>query len=83
MELDTAAGHLILLSAPSGSGKNTVMEGLGELANTLTFLKTYTTRSRREGTQENLRYSFISPEEFTKMIENDEFIEWAEFGGNY
>lgn len=83
MKTESITGHLILLSAPSGSGKNTVMEGLGELSDQLYFLKTYTTRERRKGASENPKYDFITVEEFKQMIEDEAFIEWAEFGGNY
>lgn len=69
--------------APSGSGKKTVVDGLGDVADKLYFAKTYTTRKPREGTEENPLYSFISKQEFEELIKKDEFIEWAEFSGNY
>lgn len=69
--------------APSGSGKRTVIEGLGDLQDELYFAKTYTSRPRRDGAEENPKYEFVSREEFERMIEAGEFIEWATFSGNY
>jgi len=76
-------GHLVLLMAPSGSGKKAVMDGLGDLKEQLYFAKTYTSREPRQGTEENPRYEFVSRDEFEAMIKDDELIEWAEFSGNY
>lgn len=75
-------GHLILLMAPSGSGKGKLIEGLGDLREQMYFAKTYTTRKRREGTDENPLYTFVGVEEFEKMIEEKAFVEWAQFSGN-
>jgi len=83
MDAQKITGHLILLMAPSGSGKRMMVEGLGELKNKLYFAKTYTSRVRREGAEENPQYEFVSRETFKNMIEAGEFIEWANFGGNY
>lgn len=43
----------------------------------------YTSRSQREGEQHGVDYYYISRQEFEKMIEEDKFIEWDEFNGNY
>lgn len=75
-------GHLVLLMAPSGSGKKTVVDALGDLQERMYFAKTFTSRARREGTEENPKYEFIALEAFEKMIENDDFFEWANFSGN-
>lgn len=83
MDATQITGHLILLMAPSGSGKGKLVQGLGELAKKLYFAKTYTSRTPREGAEENPNYEFVSRETFTKMIEAGEFIEWANFSGNY
>ena len=68
--------------APSGSGKKTVVDGLGDLQDQMYFAKTFTSRSKRSGTEENPRYVFLSREEFEEKITNDEFVEWANFSGN-
>ena len=83
MNTEHITGHLILLMGPSGSGKRTLIAGLGDLAEKLYFAKTYTSRTRREGAEENPQYEFVSRETFKKMIEAGEFIEWANFSGNY
>jgi len=75
-------GHLVLLMAPSGSGKGKIIEGLGELAEHLYFLKTYTSRERRKGTEENPKYQFVTREAFEKMVTEDAFVEWANYSGN-
>ncbi len=80
--MEELKGHLVLLMAPSGSGKKTLVDGLGELQNSMYFAKTYTSRARRENAEENPKYEFISLSEFEKLIAADEFVEWANFSGN-
>lgn len=80
--MDKINGHLVLLMAPSGSGKKMMVDGLGELAHQLYFAKTYTSREKRLGTEENPKYVFVARAKFEKMIADGEFVEWAEFGGN-
>jgi len=75
-------GHLLLLMAPSGSGKKMMLDGLGALANELYLAKTYTSRARREDAEENPKYVFISREEFEQMIADDALVEWADFSDN-
>ncbi len=76
-------GHLILLMAPSGSGKKHMVDTILATHRDIYFAKTFTSRSIRQGVEENPLYSFISREEFQSMIDSGEFIEWAEFGGNF
>ncbi len=74
-------GKLIVFSGPSGVGKGTIRK---ELKFTdYVFSVSSTTRSIREGEINGVHYNFISHEEFTKKIENDEMLEHAEFVGNY
>ena len=80
--MDEIKGHLVLLMAPSGSGKNTIVQGLGDLRDRMYFAKTFTSRAERSGTKENPKYVFLSLEEFETMIKEDEFVEWANFSGN-
>lgn len=76
-------GRLIVLSGPSGCGKNTVYEGLKadnpELAHTISA----TTRQPRKNEKHGVDYYFISKEEFLKRIEADEFVEYVNYGENY
>lgn len=75
-------GMLVVLSGPSGSGKGTVLKE---------FLKdedfglsvSVTSRKPRPGDEEGVTYFFKTREEFEEMIKNDEFFEYAQFGGNY
>lgn len=83
MNSEDINGYLILLMAPSGSGKGKMIEGLGDLTDSMYFIKTFTSRERRIGTIENPKYNFVSREQFEEMIKNQEFIEWANFSGNY
>ncbi len=80
--MEHISGHLILLMAPSGSGKGRLVNALRDVADDIYFAKTYTTREKRKGGKENAKYQFISRQEFEKKIKNNEFIEWAEFSGN-
>ena len=79
------AGKAIIFSAPSGSGKTTIVRHL--LANNpdLAFSISASTRDRRGRTEQHGKdYYFLSPEEFKARIDNDEFIEWEEvYEGNY
>jgi len=81
--MEEIKGHLVLLMAPSGSGKKTLIDGLGDLQDNMYFAKTFTSRARREGTEENPRYDFVTRDHFEKMIESNELVEWADFSGNY
>ncbi len=80
--MEEMKGHLVLLMAPSGSGKKTLVDGLVELQDSMYFAKTYTSRARREGSEENPKYEFITLEKFEELIAADEFVEWANFSGN-
>ena len=83
MESEDINGYLVLLMAPSGSGKGKIIEGLGDLTDSMYFIRTITSREKRIGTKENPKYNFVSREQFEEMIKNEEFIEWANFSGNY
>lgn len=78
-------GKAIIFSAPSGSGKTTIVRHLLKICNYLEFSISATTRKRREEREIDGRdYYFLSVEEFRKRIENQEFIEWEEvYDGNY
>ena len=74
---------LIILTGPSGVGKGTVVkEILGKEKNF--WLSIYaTTREPREGEEDGENYYFLNQEKFKEMIEQDLFLEWAQFAGNY
>ena len=78
-------GKLIIISAPSGSGKSTIIgrvmqdESLG-----LAFSVSATTRPRRGQEVHGVDYYYLTPEEFKRMIENDELVEYQEvYEGRY
>ncbi len=75
-------GTLFVISGPSGTGKGTVCEEL--LKKELIFLSiSSTTRDKRNNEKDGVTYNFISVEEFEKLIENNEMLEWATYNGNY
>ena len=73
-------GKIIILSAPSGTGKSTLIKHLMATRPDLNlqFSISATSRSPREGEQHQREYYFLSKEEFRKKIENNEFVEWEE-----
>ena len=79
------AGKAIIFSAPSGSGKTTIVKHLLKTNPDLGFSISASTRDKRGRTEENGKdYYFLSPEEFKSKIDNDEFIEWEEvYAGNF
>jgi len=76
-------GLLVVLSAPSGTGKSTVSRLLVQKNNRLRLSVSATTRAPRKNEVEGKDYFYKTTEEFKKMIENDEFVEWVEYCGNY
>ena len=76
-------GLLIVLSGPSGSGKSTVIKKLMEKRGNIHFSVSYTTREPRVGEVDGVSYNFVAREEFERMIDNNEFLEYAEYSGNY
>ena len=76
------SAHLVVLSGPSGVGKSSVIrEALKELPTTWLSVSA-TTRAPRPGEVHGENYFYVSQEEFTDMIANNELLEWAEFAGN-
>ena len=76
-------GLLIVLSGPSGSGKSTVIKQLMEKRGNIHFSVSYTTRKPRAGEVDGVSYNFVERAEFERMIDNNEFLEYAEYSGNY
>jgi guanylate kinase len=74
---------LIILSAPSGGGKSTILNLVRARSNKIEYSVSYTTRKPR-GTEENgVHYNFVTEEEFKQRIGSGDFLEYAEFSGNY
>lgn len=78
-----SAGFLLVLSGPSGSGKGTVSEALMEKNEDISFSTSVTTRTPRPGEVNGENYFFTSREEFEKMVEEDELLEYAFVHTNY
>ena len=76
-------GKLIVISAPSGTGKTTVVKKLLQQSTNLEASVSFTTRKMRENEKEGLDYFFISEKTFTNMIQNDDFLEHATVFGNF
>lgn len=76
-------GRVFILTGPSGVGKGTVVEQVLKRVNNLYLSISATTRQRRQNEQEGVNYFFKTKDEFQKMIEADEFLEWAEFAGDF
>jgi guanylate kinase len=74
-------GKLIVLSGPGGVGKSTVAKKLREVDDFWVSVSA-TTRKPRSNEVDGHDYFFVSDEEFSRMINEDEFLEWAEFAGN-
>jgi guanylate kinase len=74
---------LIVISGPSGAGKDTVMQRMKERGLPFHFVVTATTRPRRNNEIHGKDYFFVSKEEFARMIDEDELIEHAMVYGDY
>lgn len=76
-------GLLIVLSGPSGSGKNTVCDMAKEVMPNIWESVSMTSRKPRKGEVDGKDYYFVSEEEFEKNIEDGKMLEHAKFAGNY
>jgi guanylate kinase len=72
------SGKLIVISAPSGSGKTTIARRILDLNPSLRFSVSATTRPKREGETDGKDYFFLSEEEFRRRVAAGEFVEWEE-----
>ncbi|MBR1907866.1 guanylate kinase [bacterium] len=73
---------LFVISGSSGVGKGTVIKKLLQSNNSIKLSVSTTTRKPRDGEIHGEHYFFVEKEDFLKSVDNDEFIEWAEFSGN-
>ena len=77
------AGTLLIVTAPSGAGKTTLVERLLEREPKVRLSVSYATRAPRPGEQDGVHYNFIDVPEFLRLRDRGEFLEWAEVHGNY
>jgi len=74
---------LIVLSGPSGVGKDALLTKIKQSDYPLEYITTVTTRGKRANERDNEHYHFVSPGEFQEMIRNEGFLEWANVYGNW
>ncbi len=73
---------LIVISGPSGVGKDTVLAKMKQSRRLLHYVVTATTRPQRPGEKNGLDYHFVSEDQFKRMIETGQLLEWASVYGN-
>jgi guanylate kinase len=82
MSNDSRRGRLFVVSAPSGTGKTTVVERLVQVVPDLVLSRSYTSRAIREGERDGVDYNFITRARFEQLIAGNAFLEWANVFGN-
>jgi guanylate kinase len=75
-------GNLIIVSAPSGAGKTTLVDAMLKRDPLVKRSVSFTSRPPRSGEEDGVHYHFVAREEFDAMIERGDFLEWAEVHGN-
>lgn len=75
-------GILVVLSGPSGAGKNSLLNAVLPRVPDLRYSVSVTTRSPRPGEKEGMNYFFVDDSQFDEMAQSDQLLEWAEFCGN-
>ena len=75
-------GLLFIVSAPSGTGKTTLVERLVQRVPGLQMSRSYTSRHARVGERDTVDYNFISRDRFDAMVRDGAFLEWADVFGN-
>ncbi|MDN5324975.1 MAG: guanylate kinase [Thermosipho sp. (in: thermotogales)] len=76
-------GTLFVVSGPSGVGKTSIINSVIKMLDNVVFSVSCTTRPPRPGEVDGVDYFFISKEKFLEMVNNSEFLEWAEVHGNF
>ncbi len=74
---------LFIVSAPSGTGKTTVVERLVKVTDRLKLSRSYTSRAPRKDEADGVDYNFVSRERFEAMLASGEFLEYADVFGNF
>jgi guanylate kinase len=75
-------GLLFVVSAPSGTGKTTIVERLTQVTPDLALSRSYTSRAIRQGEVDGIDYNFITRTRFEEMVAANAFLEWADVFGN-
>jgi len=74
---------LIVISGPSGAGKDALLAKMKKSAYPLKYITTVTTRAQRAKERDNVNYHFVPTTKFQEMIKNNELLEWANVYGNW
>lgn len=77
LDREPQKGQLFVITAPSGTGKNTIIEMVRKDLKGLGYSISHTTRAPRKGEIDGVHYYFVGKEEFEKMVQAQEFVEWA------
>ena len=77
------SGNLYVVAAPSGAGKTTLVKRLLQNESEVRLSISYTTRLPRPGEENGREYHFVDVETFRRMIDQGDFLEWAEVHGNF
>jgi guanylate kinase len=80
--MSSSAGLLFVVSAPSGTGKTTLVEQLVRRVPRLRMSRSYTSRPARAGECDGVDYNFVTRAQFEEMARRGEFLEWADVFGN-
>ncbi len=83
MSSERRRGRLFIVSAPSGTGKTTLVERLVQVVPDLVMSRSFTSRPPRAGEADGVDYNFISRDRFETMIAAGDFLEYADVFGNY
>ena len=81
--MSNAKGKIFVISGPSGVGKGTVVGQMLKNLDNIYLSVSATTRQMRDGEKEGVNYFFKTKKEFQEMISLDQFLEWAEFAGDF
>lgn len=76
-------GTLFIISAPSGAGKTSLVAELLSRLDNIQVSISHTTRTARHGEQNGVNYHFVSQQEFTQMVDDNQFVEHAKVHGNF
>ncbi|MFW6147993.1 MAG: guanylate kinase [Thermodesulfobacteriota bacterium] len=75
-------GEIFVITAPSGTGKTTLIHAIREQVKGIGYCVSHTTREPRDGERQGEHYHFVTKAEFEKMVNEHQFVEWADVYGH-